>query len=488
MKKYSVVLFFIFLIFDLMGQPAFTAGVPHSTAAPAWSPSASGSRLAVDYSAKKVYIWNGSAWLEYEQGIDQITGSVAPAYTPAAGQSLWAVNAVPELYYYTGSAWVCMSCQSGIVTDATLTGDGTDGGPLGIAQQGATTGQVLKWDGSAWVPGDVDGGGGAIAATQIAYGSGTNTITGNANFIYSGGNVAIGTASTPARINVVGAGATSGTYTAVFHNSTGTNNALVVRDDGKVGIGTTSFSGGIKLAVNGQIGGGTYSSSYLDFTGSTPEIRGNSGLGYYSVSGDHIFYGASSLEKVRISSGGNVGIGGITGTRTLDINGELRIRDLTTTTATQILVADNDGVVSSATLGSGLSLSGGTLSSTGSTNLTFSGSSSPVTLNSSTGTDVNYVAGTGISLSATSTDLTISNSLKMREESFIATGGQTAFTIAYSAPAVSGTSVPLRVYRNGVRLFWVASAPSSTQFTYSGTTVTTAPNTAGDIITIEYLN
>lgn len=76
----------------------------------------------------------------------------------------------------------------------------------------------------------------------------------------------------------------------------------------------------------------------------------------------------------------------------------------------------------------------------------------------------------------------------LREESFTATAAQTAFTIAYSAPAVSGTSVPLRVYRNGVRLFYVASAPTITQFTYSGTTVTTAANTTGDIITIEYLN
>lgn len=76
----------------------------------------------------------------------------------------------------------------------------------------------------------------------------------------------------------------------------------------------------------------------------------------------------------------------------------------------------------------------------------------------------------------------------MREQSFTATAAQTAFTIAYSAPAVSGTSVPIRVYRNGVRLFYVASGPTITQFTYSGTTVTTAANTTGDIITIEYLN
>jgi len=76
----------------------------------------------------------------------------------------------------------------------------------------------------------------------------------------------------------------------------------------------------------------------------------------------------------------------------------------------------------------------------------------------------------------------------MREESFTATAAQTAFTIAYTAPAVSGTNIPIRVYRNGVRLFYVASGPTSTQFTYTGNSVTTSANTAGDIITVEYLN
>lgn len=33
-----------------------------------------------------------------------------------------------------------------------LSGNGTGGSPLDIAQQGATTGQVLRWSGSAWVP------------------------------------------------------------------------------------------------------------------------------------------------------------------------------------------------------------------------------------------------------------------------------------------------------------------------------------------------
>jgi len=39
-----------------------------------------------------------------------------------------------------------------VVTGNTLTGTGVTASPLNIAQQGAITGQVLKWNGSAWAP------------------------------------------------------------------------------------------------------------------------------------------------------------------------------------------------------------------------------------------------------------------------------------------------------------------------------------------------
>lgn len=683
MSKFCLV-YFVCFPFCLMAQPAFNAGVPHTNTTINWSPSASGSRIAVDYSARKIYIHNGTTWLEYEQGIDRITGSVAPAYTPAAGQSLWAVNAANELYYYN-STWVCISCQQPIVTGATLNGDGTDGNPLVIAQQGATTGQVLKWDGSAWVPsndlcgtpgglsgqiqynnsgvfagagvnwdgsrlivgatsatgndavvlkktfsGTVNGhsirdegvvnsgisqdGFGAFDAATTITGSqdydhaaafqarlnytGTNTVdelrgfwsnpanngtgtvvaskqfiienpsgtgpitnnyglfighltkgsgdnygiyspfatkslfggqiqllqpsnneTGNSpnqgimqlsvlgssnkqlnwgfnstsNYAWmqsaswgvaytpillnpNGGNVGVGTTSTAARINVVGSGATSGTYTAAFHNSTGTNNALVVRDDGKVGIATaapstdltiananspttggirlfetsdaanywTLFTGGagnydnnLNIAKNGtlistvhatdgwqMLSGGyrmkensptvsnvllapiEHGNSFVRFSRTAtgngdniteiagwygidmkasayglPTVRINSsgrvGIGYVTtydaqlqVQGagatsstyTALFHNSSGTSNsLAIRDDGNIGIGTTSPTRTVDINGELRIRDLATTTATKILVVDNDGVVSSATLGSGLSLSSGVL-------------------------------------------------------------------------------------------------------------------------------
>ncbi len=46
-----------------------------------------------------------------------------------------------------------------VVTDATLSGNGSAASPLKIAPHGAVSGQVLKWNGSAWAPGaDNEGG------------------------------------------------------------------------------------------------------------------------------------------------------------------------------------------------------------------------------------------------------------------------------------------------------------------------------------------
>lgn len=39
-----------------------------------------------------------------------------------------------------------------VTTTARLSGAGTSGSPLDIAQQSATTGQVLRWSGTAWAP------------------------------------------------------------------------------------------------------------------------------------------------------------------------------------------------------------------------------------------------------------------------------------------------------------------------------------------------
>ena len=77
-----------------------------------------------------------------------------------------------------GDNWGSQAVQ----TNATLTGNGNAGSPLAIAQQGAATGQVLKWNGTSWLPQD-DAVGGGGSNNNYTGGTGIN-ITGTApNFV-----------------------------------------------------------------------------------------------------------------------------------------------------------------------------------------------------------------------------------------------------------------------------------------------------------------
>jgi len=57
---------------------------------------------------------------------------------------------------WDGIEWVLSGSSTGsFFTSDEFTGDGSGGAPLTLAQQGASSGQVLKWDGSAWTPAQV---------------------------------------------------------------------------------------------------------------------------------------------------------------------------------------------------------------------------------------------------------------------------------------------------------------------------------------------
>jgi hypothetical protein len=82
---------------------------------------------------------------------------------------------------WNGSSWFPANDTWGVqsaATDATITGNGTSAAPLKLAAQNASVGQVLKWTGSSWAPGtDLMSGGG----TGNNYSAGTGiSITGAA--------------------------------------------------------------------------------------------------------------------------------------------------------------------------------------------------------------------------------------------------------------------------------------------------------------------
>ncbi len=147
----------------------------------------------------QVLKWNGSAWLpadDNNSGGDNwgaqtaqtdltLKGNGTPGNLLGIAQQ-GASNG--QVLKWNGSAWLPSDDNTGTgpadnwgtqvaITNATLEGDGTPGNPLGIAPQGATNGQILKWNGATWAPANETGGddwGAQVVETSFEFsGNGT---------------------------------------------------------------------------------------------------------------------------------------------------------------------------------------------------------------------------------------------------------------------------------------------------------------------------
>jgi hypothetical protein len=169
--------------------------------------------IVFDDSDDKVYLWDGNAWQDLVG-----SGSVSVSHL----DDLTDVNTIGatsgQVLKWNGTAWApatddaggpggtdsqtlsfntttkVLSIQNGnnvdlssligtgdgwgtqaVERDNSLQGNGTAASPLGLAPQGAASGQVLKWDGGKWVPANdnVAGGGGAVNASPRLSGDGS---------------------------------------------------------------------------------------------------------------------------------------------------------------------------------------------------------------------------------------------------------------------------------------------------------------------------
>lgn len=234
---------------------------------------------------------------------------------------------------------------------------------IGISSTTPTTGQVLKYNGTQWVP-DADATGGAGSLT----GSGTNTkiakwtsstnLT-DSNISDDGTTITMGNAVGPILFNISTTGNHGVEYrrngtvestlqTAVF-NSTYNGTLFTHNIDKDFGHVNTSLNG-----------------YYMNLGGrGTTTIGGEAG---------GIFFGKRALTTSTVSNlftiddDGSIGIGGITSpSRTLHVNGTLRMTG-SAGTPTLLLGRDANGDFSNITIGSGLLFSAGTISNSGDTN------------------------------------------------------------------------------------------------------------------------
>lgn len=139
--------------------------------------------------AGQTLIWDGGSWnptappgaaYEYADA-----GCLAPSVTPdpIIGPFLaWNTDCL-EQWRWNGTEWVIDGSPTGtFYTSTQFSGNGESGTPLRLAQNGASTGQVMKWNGTVWAPGtDATGGGGGGDLSNIqtlgAIGDGTTDNT-----------------------------------------------------------------------------------------------------------------------------------------------------------------------------------------------------------------------------------------------------------------------------------------------------------------------
>jgi hypothetical protein len=154
----------------------------------------------------------------------------------------------------------------------------------------------------------------------------------------SSGNVGFATNSdaVSSRIQIKGAGTTSATSTFNATNSSGTS-LFFVRDDGNVGIGTTSPNNLLQLTATAGLSHArwTESSTTVGFVGGANGII--TGLnGSFAVRGESglVLSGAGNSATLFLNTSGNVGIGTTSPVSPLQVNGTAQFGDLGSMTFT----------------------------------------------------------------------------------------------------------------------------------------------------------
>ena len=191
--------------------------------------------------------------------------------------------------------------------DTTFTGKGTVANPLRLAQHNVTSGQVLGWNGSNWVPADI-----STSAWSLSGNSGTT----NANFIGTSDNHSL-----QFRVNNQKAGLIDSTNSNTFFgfqsgtNSAGSGNVFLGY---KAGVNATTTNGNVFIGANAGYSyqtsqsGNVFigpSSGYSNSTGFDNIFVGGA-AGYTNTSGASNYFAGSQAGYQNTTGGSNIFIRG----------------------------------------------------------------------------------------------------------------------------------------------------------------------------------
>ncbi len=288
-----------------------------------------------------------------------------------------------------------------VITNSTLTGAGTIASPIGMAQQGATTGQTLKWNGTAWAP-----------ANDIDNDAQSLTLVGSSLTISNGNTVTL-----PSQINYsAGAGVNiSGNVISNTGDLSNTNelqtlsvsgNQLTISNGNTVTVNAgNNYTAGTGINVTGTVISNT----------SPDQIVSIAGTGSAIVSGLYPNFTVNATDAQILS---------ITGTQISISNGN----SINIPTQTVYTAGSGIGIAGNVITNTSLNTDGQTLSISGSTLSITGGNSVTIPLQTP------YTAGTGIGIAGT----VISN-LNPDQTVVLTGGGATAITGTYPNFTITST-------------------------------------------------
>ena len=168
----------------------------------------------------------------------------------------------------SGSGGNTVTLPTNVLTNSTLIGNGSTGNELGLAQQGATSGQVLAWNGTTWLPVNA-----AVPVSSLTPAIATNTID-NTNFAQTW-NWSTATSQTP--LTLSGNTLTTGNLLSLAGAGTLTSGSLI---NAVAQVGATTTKGLLNIQNTAASGTGTVATIQANSTaGSGVNVYANGNVG-----------------------------------------------------------------------------------------------------------------------------------------------------------------------------------------------------------------